>query len=275
MPGICHDGYLTRRHVLSSTGAIVAATVAAHDVAAATVDPSRIVVTARGRACTFVDLTHRLTRDFNFNQATPRIAMEPIVGSGKAVGMHLNRLTLVEHTGTHIDAPSHFAADGRNLGELALKDLIVPLAVIDIRDKARSDPDAAVERADILRWEARHGRLPAGCCVACWSGFDPVRDFVERMKLPRHPCPGFGIDAADMLINDRDVKGIAVDAMSIDTGTNGPAYPVHIAWLHSGRWGIEGMAGLDQVPAAGATLIVGVPPVDGATGMPIRAIAMF
>jgi kynurenine formamidase len=45
-------------------------------------------------------------------------------------------------------------------------------------------------------------------------------------------------------------------------------------WLPSGRWGLECVAGLDKVPANGATLVVGIPKVKGATGGPTRLMAL-
>ena len=48
----------------------------------------------------------------------------------------------------------------------------------------------------------------------------------------------------------------------------------HHAWLPSGRWGLENVANLDQVPASGATLVVGAPKVKGATGGLTRLFAL-
>ena len=42
----------------------------------------------------------------------------------------------------------------------------------------------------------------------------------------------------------------------------------------SGRWGMEGVANLDRVPARGATLVVGAPKIKGATGGPSRLFAL-
>jgi kynurenine formamidase len=78
-----------------------------------------------------------------------------------------------------------------------------------------------------------------------------------------------------MLAEARSVKGIAVDSMTLDRGSNVPAYPVHQFWLRSGRWGIEGMANLAAVPPVGAVLIVGAAPVKDATGFPVRLVALF
>ncbi|MBV1686236.1 hypothetical protein KRR38_00760 [Novosphingobium sp. G106] len=63
--------------------------------------------------------------------------------------------------------------------------------------------------------------------------------------------------------------------MNIDSGENVPSYPFHQQWLATGGWGIEGLVNLGSVPPKGAILIVGVPPIESATGMPLRAIAMF
>jgi kynurenine formamidase len=232
----------------------------------------------RGKRVRFVDLTHELTSDFNFSRTSPRIALDPIVGSGFAVGMNLNRMLLVEHTGTHIDAPRHFAKTGASLGEIPLSDLIVPLAVVDLRERTAADPDAALTPDDILAWERRHGRLPQGCCVAINSGWDPVARMRAASAAPAgraRGSPGFSLEVAQMLANSREVKGIAADGMTIDRGSNAPGYPVHQFWLRSGRWGIEGLTNLGAVPPAGAVLIVGAAPIKDTTGLPIRAMALF
>ena len=53
-----------------------------------------------------------------------------------------------------------------------------------------------------------------------------------------------------------------------------PDFATHYAWLASGHWGLEGAANLDQLPANGATLIVGAPKVRGGTGGPSRVLAL-
>jgi kynurenine formamidase len=86
--------------------------------------------------------------------------------------------------------------------------------------------------------------------------------------------PGFHVETAQMLMSDADVAGIAVDTLSLDHGPS-PDFAVHYAWLPSNRWGIECLANLDQVPAAGATLVVGAPKHRGGTGGPARIFTLF
>ena len=225
----------------------------------------------------FLDLTHRLTAAFAIG-SPPRISHEAVDGSGKDHGMLLNRFSLVEHTGTHIDAPSHFGADRADLSQLPLDDLIGPLAVMDVRQQAAATTNFSILPSHIMEWEAQHGKLPDGGCLAMWSGFDPVA-MMERMSAgggrPPNGMPGFAPETAEWLLANRNLKGIAVDSMTLDSGDYTPEYPFHNAWLNEKRWGIEAIANLETVPATGATIIVGAAPIEGATGFPVRVIAML
>jgi kynurenine formamidase len=84
---------------------------------------------------------------------------------------NLYELRLSEHTGTHIDAPLHFSADGKSVAELPVEDLIAPLVVIDIAAKASENADAQVTPDDIKAWVSVNGDLPAGAVVAMHSGW--------------------------------------------------------------------------------------------------------
>jgi kynurenine formamidase len=269
---------LGRRGFLASAAIAAAASGLALSSAPAGAEPvNRSVSSVRfgGNSLRFADLTHRLTRQFNFDPTHPRIDMQSVDGSGVAVGMKMHRLLLIEHTGTHLDAPSHFGSEFKSVGDLPLSDLVVPLAVISIADRAAQSRNAQLEPDDVLRWEGRHGRLPAGCCVAMDSGSDPLARPELRASDGKFASTGFSPEAAKMLAQSRDVKGIAVDAMTIDSGPHVPSYPVHQFWLRSGRWGVEGITNLSAVPASGALLIVGAAPIADATGIPIRALALF
>ena len=91
--------------------------------------------------------------------------------------------------------------------------------------------------------------------------------FVRSTRSAKSP------DAAAWLINERRVAGLAVDTMSLDPGASRD-FKAHKLWLPSGRWGIENIAGLDKVPAIGATLVVGLPRVKGASAAPSRIFAL-
>jgi len=76
-----------------------------------------------------------------------------------------------------------------------------------------------------------------------------------------------------MLMKETGAVAMAVDTLSLDHGPS-QDFQTHYLWLPSNRYGIENIAGLDQVPAAGATLVVGAPNHSGGSGGPARIFAM-
>jgi kynurenine formamidase len=202
-------------------------------------------------------------------------ALEPI--SRRPKGMwNINRWHFHEHIGTHIDAPFH-CSDGDTAERIPAHQLVGPLAVIDIRDRATADPDAELTPDDLKRWEQRHGPIPAGAVVALCSGWDArVHDanlFFGRDAHGGFHMPGFHAEAVEFLAKERTVIGIATDTISLDVGRS-RAFPVHHLWLGQNKWGLENVANLGQLPPAGATVIVGCPKVAGATGGPSRVLAI-
>lgn len=256
---------LSRRRVFAAATALVATAVAPSAVLAAP-RPARRVV----------DLTHTMSGDFPTFDSAPGIAMRKLKDLKKD-GYSLYQWQLIEHSGTHLDAPIHFSEAGIAVEQIPADTLVVPLAVINVADKAAKNPDYQLSRSDLAAWERRHGRLPDNACVAMNSGW--ARHVADKAKYVGKDAggvmhfPGFAPDAAAWLIKQRKVAGLAVDTLSLDHGAS-KDFKTHVLWLGSGRWGLENVAGLDRVPAAGATLVVGLAKVKGATGAPARLFAL-
>ena len=222
-----------------------------------------------------VDLTHTLSPSFPTFFGTPGIALKQLKEI-KRDGFNLMEWTVLEHSGTHIDAPIHFSAAGAGPAEIALSQLVVPLAVIDVAAKADADADYQVTPDDIRAWEKRHGRLPRGGCVAMNAGWDrhvTSARFVGKDDKGGFHFPGFHPEATAMLLKERQVVGLAVDTLSLDHGPS-KEFKTHYQWLPAGRWGLENVAGLGRLPARGATLVAAAPKVAGATGGPTRVFAL-
>ena len=188
----------------------------------------------------------------------------------------LHRLSFAEHVGTHFDAPLHFAPDGASIDEVPIEHLVCPLVVIDVRERAAKDANYRLDVGDLEGFEARHGRIPEGACVAMFSGWEAHLGGDRYRNLDPDGVshfPGFHEAAAEFLLHERSVHGLAVDTMSLDYGATLDS-PVHRAWLPSGRYGIENIAHLGLVPPIGAMLIAGAPKIQGATGGPGRVIAL-
>src|SRR5262244_1027515 len=256
-----------RRFVKAGLAASFAATAAVPDMAGA----------ASARSFTSaVDLTHTMSPDFPTFFGVPGIEMEKKFDLKKD-GFNLYWWRLIEHAGTHLDAPIHFSEDGISADRIPSDNLVVPLVVIDVAAKAASNADYQLSRDDLAAWERRHGRLPANCCVAMHSGWGAyVADaakFTGKDASGVFHFPGVGPEATEWLLKQRQVAGIAVDTISLDHGPS-KDFKTHLLWLPAGHWGLEGVANLDKVPASGATLVVGLAKVRGATGGPARLIAL-
>lgn len=229
---------------------------------------------------TVVDLTHTLTEDFPFIPI-PGITFpfkKISIATIEKMGVAANRWEIHEHIGTQIDAPSHFIKDGLSLEQMPVRNLVAPLAVIDISERARTNADASVTIKDILDWEEKYGRLPRGSAVFMYSGWDAkikdAKSFINMDASGAMHFPGFSPEAAEFLVRERDVVGIGVDTISLDPGRD-KEYKAHKIWLKAGKWGVECAANLKGVPPVGATVFVGATKVGGATGGLVRLIATF
>lgn len=260
---------LSRRDLFRGGAALAAGAAAAAALAPrpALAQPARRIV----------DMTHELSAEFPTFGGAPGIGYDKQTDFARD-GYNLYILTLNEHTGTHIDAPLHFSADGQSVAEIPVENLVCPLCVIDIRARAEADRDTRVTPDDLRAWIATHGPIPDGACVAMNSGWAAkVGTPAFRGADPAQPgalhFPGFHIEATQMLLEETNAACLAVDTLSLDHGPSAD-FATHYAWLPAGRYGIECLAGLDQVPPAGATLIVGAPKVRDGTGGPARVVAL-
>jgi len=264
-----HTG-LDRRGFLR-TGGVMAAGAAAASLGVAT--PASAGGRA-GRSRRVVDLTHRFTTDFpTFTGVQP--TREDLTTFDED-GFYSQLWTFGEHTATHLDAPGHFSPGQPLVDELDPDSLIASLVVIDIRRRARRDPNAVVTVDDLRRYERRHGRIPRGALVCMDSGWADKADdrlgFMGGDAFPNYNFPGFSLDAAMWLAQRRDVTGIAVDTASLDPG-NSEDFAVHVEFLATGRYGIEGVANLSSVGRHHRSVVVGVVPWQDGSGGPCRVLA--
>jgi kynurenine formamidase len=254
--------------------------VAAAGFAATAVAPAEAATRAKAAARSFrtaIDLTHTMSPAFPTFFGVPGIELDKKFDFKKD-GFNLNWWRIIEHAGTHLDAPIHFSESGATVEKIGAGELVVPLAVIDVRRQAKQNPDYLVSIDDLRRWEKAHRRLPDNCCVAMLSGWaEHVGDaakFTGKDAGGAFHFPGFSPQLAEWLLKERKVAGIAVDTLSLDNGAS-KDFRTHHIWLPAGRWGLENVANLDKVPAAGATLVVGLAKVKDATGGPCRLIALI
>ncbi|WP_306363086.1 cyclase family protein [Nocardia sp. CC227C] len=223
-----------------------------------------------------VDLTHTLSPELPVWPGNPPFISIPVAWH-ESGGFGQNALAFWEHTGTHVDAPLHRVREAASVDRIPAADLVAPLVVIDIASKASSDPDAALTVSDIETWESHHGRIPDRAFVALHSGWEhrlaSPGAFLNLDSGGRMHTPGFATEAAEFLVSDRSIVGAGVDTLSLDPGTSRD-FGAHTAFLGAGRYGVEMLANLAQVPAYGATVVIGAPKHAGGTGGPCRVLAL-
>lgn len=264
---------LARRRFLKSAGAAVGlAMVGCQSAPEPTTPPQAAGQVTFSRV---VDLTHPLGPDFPTYGGAPQLEIE-VLGVLENDGYNMKRWLLVEHTGTHMDAPFHFSDDQPSADQIPVENLVLPLAIIDLRARAAADPDTQVTPDDLRAWEAEHGPLPDRACVAMNSGWD-ARVGGEGFRNADADgvlhFPGFHVEAAHFLIEERNALALAVDTLSLDYGA-APTFDTHLAWLPTNRWGMECVANLGALLPVGATIVAGGPKIVGATGGPSRVLAL-
>jgi kynurenine formamidase len=226
----------------------------------------------------FVDLTHSFGPESpvwsGFGQAKFTPAFDPKdkrTYTIKEDGFRTTYYDMVGQYGTHVDPPAHFDENGITMDEIPLKQMILPLVVLDDTPYLAKDPNHAFSVADLLAWEKTHGRVPKGSFVALRT--DMSKDFdtnPERFK--RQPFPAWAFETIKFLYEQRGVTATGHEALDTDTTDKMDSE----TWiLQHGHYQIEVMANLDKVPPTGALIVVTWPKVKKGLGFPARAFAIL
>ncbi|GAB2187773.1 cyclase family protein [Roseibium sp. LAB1] len=240
-------------------------------------------------AVRIVDLTHTLDPDFpvivlppEFGQCA-RFRMEEISAydhRGPAWKWH--NISMSEHTGTHFDAPSHWISGkdvpNGSVDEIPAAAFVGPVVVIDCSKGAAENDDFELTPEIIADWESVHGRIPEDAWVLMrtdWSRRRGAEYLNMRADGPHSPGPT--PDAIRFLIDKRNIRGFGTETVGTDAGQGAhyvPPYPAHYFLHGSGKYGLQCLANLDQLPATGAVLIAAPLKIKNGTGSPLRVLAM-
>jgi kynurenine formamidase len=239
--------------------------------------PSRLLAGTR-RANRLQDLTHVYSETFPLFLGAPIPTERSVVVTVPANGFYAQKWSFWEHSGTHMDAPAHFIANGRKSPEITLEELIVPIVVVDISSKIPANADAMVMPADLVAFERGHGRIPRGALVAMYSGWETRAGSVAAYRNVgpdgfQH-FPGFSKAAIEWLVAERSITAIGVDTMSLDPGAS-TTFDAHLTLLGANRYGLENLRNLGTIPPRGATAYVGLIPWKEGSGGPARVIAAW
>ena len=153
-------------------------------------------------------------------------------------GYLLEHITsLGTHTASHISAPVHFILGGKRLSELSERFTLMPLTVVDLRDRiAAAGANFFVTREDLHDWERRHGRIPAGGCALLLTGYAPLFYQGSGADSPyvTTPAPGFSGAAVDWLFGARSILATGSDTLGPDATMDTKLQATTRTLLHGG-----------------------------------------
>jgi kynurenine formamidase len=226
----------------------------------------------------FIDLSHSFGPTTpvwsGFGQADFTPAFDPKTRKPYTIkddGFRTTYYNMVGQYGTHVDPPAHFTEDGLTMDKIPLKQMILPLIVLDNTPYQTKDDNHAFSVADLKAWEEKHGKVPRGSFVALRT--DMYKDWdknPERFK--RAPFPAWSFETIKFLYEQRGVTATGHEAMDTDTSDKMDS-ETYI--LQHGHYQIEVMANLDKVPPRGALIVVTWPKVRDGLGFPARALAIL
>src|ERR1700726_13589 len=221
----------------------------------------------------FVDLTHAFAPGIPHWKGVPNESVKTLYTVEKD-GFRINEYCHIGQWGTHVDPPAHFHTGLRTVDQIDLKDMLMPLVVIDVHDKVAKNPDYVLTLGDVAAWESRHGPVPKGAFVAMRT--DWSKRWPDDAKLANKDSagvfhyPGWSKDVLQLLYEQRGIAATGHETTDTDPGaaTTKDDYSLESYVLGLNHYQIELLANLDQVPEAGAVVWVAFPKVLDGSGFP-------
>lgn len=228
----------------------------------------------------WVDLTHKFDGSIPHWKGFQPMTRKALYTHEKD-GFQVDEYCHVGQWGTHVDPPLHFFSGMRGIDEISLKEMFLPLVVIDVHQKAAANPDYQLQLSDITAWEEKHGVIPEGAFVAMrtdWSKRWPAQARMQNVDAAgvAH-YPGWSMDTLKFLYEVRHITASGHETTDTDPGvaTTKDDYSLEAYILKQNHYQIEILCNLDQVPEAGALASISWPiPLHG-SGFPARIFAIL
>lgn len=210
-----------------------------------------------------IDLTLEISRDLPSFPGSPRPQFISWADK-KSEGYNLELIFLSSHSGTHLDAPYHFIEKGLRVDKIPLSRLVVDALLCRIR----KGPDEPITRKDLALFEGKNGRIPPNSTIIFET--DWSRNLTRADYFTRNP--GLSETAAEYLLSKKP-NMIGIDSPSIDLGKD-REFPAHHKLLKGGVLVLENLCNLGKIKRTTFRLVVLPLKLKGATGSPVRAIAI-
>ena len=249
-------------------------------LAAKTPDPSLYAVYDQLSQKKFVDLTHAFNPDIPHWKGAPQESVKTLY-TVKKDGFIIQEFCHIGQWGTHIDPPAHFHEGLKTVDQVAPKDMLLPLVVLDVHEQVAKNADYVLTLNDVRTWEKKHGRIPKNAFVAMrtdWSKRWPDNAAMQNKDSAGvFHYPGWSKDVLKLLYEERGITASGHETTDTDPGlaTTKDDYSLESYVLGLNHYQIEMLANLDQVPEAGALVMVSFPKPSNGSGFPARVIAIL
>jgi kynurenine formamidase len=233
----------------------------------------------------YVDLSHEFAPGIPHWPGFPDATRKTIYWYDKrpdtmGVGFFSELFTHVGQWGTHVDPPAHFVKGLRTVDQIDPKEMILPLVVIDVHREAAAEPDYTLPLERVQKWEKDHGQVPTGAFVAMRT--DWSKRWPDGAKMENKDAngvahyPGWSLPALKYLYEERKITASGHETTDTDPGiaTSKNDYSLETYILSTNHYQIELLTNLDQVPEAGAIVVVSFPKPKGGSGFPARVFAI-
>lgn len=204
----------------------------------------------------YIDLTHTIEEGMPVYPGTlpPKITLANTVAKD---GFAEIKMTMFSHTGTHMDAPSHMIAGGKNLEDYPAAHFFGKALLMDISE---SIPSLESIKSLTIQEEG----VEMIVIKTAWSQHWGTEKYFHGFPVltPQH---------YKYLIS-QGIKCIALDAISVDP-VGSKAFENHLTLLSQGVTIAENLTNLDKIPCDRFRLVLLPLKVKNSDGFSIRAIA--
>jgi arylformamidase len=211
-----------------------------------------------------VDLTYPVSSEMLVYPGTERPTFQWI-GRVNSEGYNLTRMTMLVHTGTHIDAPTHFLGGdhAQTIEQVTLDRFIGPCRMFHSPEKPNNQ-EINLETVRESGFE-----LDEGDIFLLSTGIAEYAETRDYNFL--YPYPS--LDLLEWLIS-RKIKAYMTDATAVDP-VDAKDSPRHKMLFKAGIPIVENLCNLRDLPVGKHFIICALPlKLSGREGSPCRAIAL-
>lgn len=208
-----------------------------------------------------IDLTHQIDANTRVFPGSP---MPSLINWSKMDihGYDSEVVFLSTHTSTHMDAPSHFITNAPSIDKIDANRFICSAVLIKTGKKG---PNELILVDEILDSNID---IAAGDTIVFCTGWE---DEIHNKDYFSHN-PGLSAEAAKFVVKE-GINAVAIDSPSIDPG-NDHNFTSHKILLSHEVLIIENLCNLSKLKNPKFTLVVAPLKFSGATGSPVRALAI-